>query len=129
MAAGSAAGGVCDRPEIFEPRGGCVMLKRLCTYVLLAVLAVITLVPFAYLVAASLKTNDDFFSSLFLPTGEGFLGIAWNRLTLNHYYRLFTEMAFTRYIANSFFFASVISTLATLSCAMGGYALAKFRFK
>jgi ABC-type glycerol-3-phosphate transport system permease component len=104
------------------------MFRRLSIYLLLVLLALVTLVPFGYLFAASVKTNQDFFSSLFLPKGDGFLGIAWSRLTGNHYARLFTEMEFTRHIVNSFFFASVISTLATLSCAMGGYALARFRF-
>jgi len=104
------------------------MLRRLSIYVVLVLLALVTLVPFAYLFAASVKTNQDFFSSLFLPKGDGFLGVAWSRMTANHYARLFTEMDFTRHLVNSFFFASVISTLATLGCAMGGYALARFRF-
>jgi ABC-type glycerol-3-phosphate transport system permease component len=105
------------------------MFKRILTYTVLIVLAIITLVPFAYLFSASLKTSEDFFSSLFLPAGDGFLGIAWDRLTLGHYRRLFTQMDFTRHIVNSFFYSSVISTLATLSAAMGGYALARFRFR
>jgi ABC-type glycerol-3-phosphate transport system permease component len=105
---------------------------NLLIYGVLTVLAVGTLIPFAYLICASLKTNADFFSSPFLPRdarGEGFLGIAWDHLTLEHFRHLFTELAFPRYLVNSIFLSSVTSVLATLGCAMGGYALAKFRFK
>ncbi len=85
--------------------------------------------PFAYLLCASLKTNPDFFDSVFLPRGDGFLGIAWERLTMGHYRRLFTQLGFGNYMINSFFLASVTSVLATLFSAMGGYALAVFRFR
>ncbi|MEI7766735.1 MAG: carbohydrate ABC transporter permease [Phycisphaerae bacterium] len=104
-------------------------MKKILPYSVLLILALVTLVPFAYLLCASVKTNDDFFSALFLPAGDGLLGIAWDHITVGHYARLFTQMSFFRHIVNSFFFASVISVLATLCCAMGGYALAKFRFQ
>ena len=77
----------------------------------------------------SLKTNADFFTSLFLPTGDGLFCVAWDRLTLSHFGRLFTELDFAGYVVNSFFISSVTSVFATLFCAMGGYALAKFRFR
>jgi multiple sugar transport system permease protein len=105
------------------------MLRRLLMYSVLSILAVIILIPFAYLFSASIKTNSDFFSSLFLPTGKGLFGVAWTRLTLGNYTRLFTKFEFGRYTLNSFFFASVISVLATLSSAMGGFALAKYHFR
>jgi multiple sugar transport system permease protein len=105
------------------------MLRRLLMYSVLSILAVIILIPFAYLFSASIKTNSDFFSSLFLPSGNGLFGVAWTRLTLANYARLFTKFEFGRYTLNSFFFASVISVLATLSSAMGGFALAKYHFR
>ena len=98
-------------------------------YGLLACLSVVILAPFAYLVCASLKTNEDFFSSSFLPPGDGFLGIGWGRLTLAHFTRLYTEQHFEQNLLNSVFLSSTLSALATLFCAMGGYALAKFRFR
>ncbi len=103
-------------------------LARLAVYAVLIVAAVVTLVPFAYLVSSAFKNNADFFGSLFLPTGDGFLGVAWDRLTLRHFDRLFTELDFGNYVLNSFFLASVTSILGTLCAAMGGYALAKFHF-
>ena len=102
-------------------------LSAILIYSLLVVLAGVTLVPFAYLFTASFKTNEDFFSSLFLPRDESG-SIDLSRLTIIHYYRLLTELSFGRYVLNSFFLASVTSVLATLFAAMGGYALAKFEF-
>ncbi len=72
----------------------------------------------------------------------GLFGRAWGLLTLDNFDRLFNgtinpedpdaprrSTGIWRAILNSFFFASVSAVLATLGAAMGGYALAKFRFK
>ncbi len=100
-------------------------------YSLLAVFALVTLIPFFYLICSAFKTKEAFFTSYFLPRGSGFMGIDWNGFTLEHFRTLFTDpsLRFGRSILNSVFFASVSSILATLFCAMGGYALAKFAFK
>ena len=105
------------------------MIRRFFIYSILSILAAIILIPFAYLFSASIKTSNDFFSSLFLPAGHGLFGIAWDRLTLSNYIRLFTKLEFGAYTLNSFFFSSVISVLATLCSAMGGFALAKYEFR
>jgi multiple sugar transport system permease protein len=98
------------------------------TYGVLVVYSILTIIPFAWLIIGSFKTNADFFGYLFLPEGDGFLGFAWDRLTNTHYIRLFTELGFGNYIMNSMFLASVTSLLATFFAALGGYALSKFRF-
>jgi ABC-type glycerol-3-phosphate transport system permease component len=91
----------------------------------------VTLIPFLYLLCSALKTKATFFSSPFLPPGDGFLGIDWHGLTLEHFYVLFTDpsLGFGRAVVNSVFYASVSSVLTTLCAAMGGYALAKFAFR
>lgn len=98
-------------------------------YAALLFFAALTLLPFAWMLTSSLKTQDDFFTSFFLPSGSGFLGIAWDRLTLANFRRLFADFPLARAMLNSFFLASVTGLLATLACAMGGYALAKFHFR
>src|SRR4051812_1441446 len=103
-------------------------LRKTIVYIALILVAVITLIPFAYLACSAFKTNQDFFSSLFLPAGNGLFGVGWSRLTKNHFERLITELHFHRYILNSLFISSVTSVGSTLCCAMGGYALAKFKF-
>ena len=98
-------------------------------YAALVTFAVLTLIPFAWMLTSALKDQNDFFTSFFLPRGDGFLGVAWDRLTLVNFRRLFTEFPLGRAMLNSFFLASVTSSLATLACAMGGYGLAKFAFR
>ena len=98
-------------------------------YLALGFFALLTLLPFLWMICASMKTKADFFNSQFLPHGNGFLGIAWDHLTLQQFTRLFRELPVPRAMLNSVFFASVGSVLATLFCAMGGYGLSKFRFR
>jgi ABC-type glycerol-3-phosphate transport system permease component len=97
-------------------------------YVALIVFATITLIPLVWMATSAVKDQQDFFTSYFLPVGDGFLGIAWDRITLMNFTRLFESHAIGRALFNSFFFATVASAGATVACAMGGYALAKFHF-
>ena len=100
-------------------------------YMLLLMCAVITLVPFVYLVCSAVKSRAVFFTGYFLPPGDGFLGIDWHGLTLAHFHMLFTDpsLGFARAVVNAVFYASTASVLTTLCAAMGGYALAKFAFR
>ncbi|MDP1580352.1 MAG: carbohydrate ABC transporter permease [Candidatus Didemnitutus sp.] len=103
-------------------------LVRFVVYALLVFFAVLTLIPFAYLLAGALKSRFDFAASLFLPHGEGWLGIGWDRITLANFRRLLFELPVPRAMLNSMFIASVHSVVAALLCSMGGYALAKLKF-
>lgn len=106
--------------------------KRLTIFLLHALLlffAVLTLVPFAYLVCGALKSKFDFAATLFLPAGDGWFGVGWDRLTLNNFVRLFTDLGLPRALHNSLLLSSVNSILTVLFCAMGGYALAKHEFR
>ena len=98
------------------------MPRKILTYLLLLFFSVMILIPFAYLLCSSLKSPADFFSSLFLPTENGH--IAWSHLTLDNFQRVLAQPTFPRSLLNSFFFSSITAILATLSCAMAGYALA-----
>lgn len=98
-------------------------------YVLLGFFALLTLLPFVWMICAAVKSKEDFFTSQFLPRGDGFLGVAWDHLTLHQFVRLFRELPVPRAMLNSIFLASVGSVVATLFCAMGGYGLSKFRFR
>lgn len=102
--------------------------SRFATHLVLIVLAIIVLVPYAWLVVASLKTKEDFFSGMFFPPGEGFLGIAWDSLTLDNYSNLI-EKGFGRAAINSVFYASASAIFATFICAATGYVLAKSQFR
>ncbi|MDX9912754.1 MAG: carbohydrate ABC transporter permease [Phycisphaerales bacterium] len=98
-------------------------------YALLLPLAVLTLIPFVWLACAALKAPEDFFSSMFLPTGEGFLGIAWSKLTLVNFRTVLFDAGMARAMVNSMLIASLTSILATLASAMAGYTLACHKFR
>lgn len=106
--------------------------KRLLSFLLHALLcffAALTLIPFVYMLCGALKSKFDFAASVFLPAGDGWFGIGWDRLTLDNFTRLFTDLGLPRALHNSLLLASVSSILTVLCCAMGGYALAKHKFR
>jgi multiple sugar transport system permease protein len=99
------------------------------TYAILYGAAAVTLVPFVWLACGAFKRNSDFFTSTFLPRGEGVLGIAWSRLTLENFRTLLADASMLRALVNSVFLSSVTALAATLVCAMAGYALARYEFR
>ena len=101
--------------------------RTLVTIVLL-VFGGLTLLPFVWMLCAALKTPGDFIAYQFLPRGPGFLGIAWDRLTTDNFFRAFTMIPMGRALLHSIFLASMTSVLSTICCSAGGYALAKFQF-
>lgn len=119
-----------------EPRRECAGIHRsgakragdLLSHGVLAAAATLIVIPLVWLLCASLKRNEDFFTSLFLPRGEGFLGVAWGRLTLEHFEALI-PLGIARAALVSVFLASVTAVVATLAAAMGGFALARLRFR
>ncbi len=102
--------------------------RRLTLHAVLILLCVVVLVPFAWLVIASLKTQEDFFSGMFFPAGDGLLGVGWDKLTLDNYRNLF-DMGFGGALVNSIFYSATTALFATLISAATGYALAKHRFR
>jgi hypothetical protein len=74
-------------------------------HAVLAAGAVLVVAPLAWLAVSALKTNEDFFSWIFLPLRDD--GVpAWGRLTLRHFGRLFGELGFGRAMLNSVFLSS-----------------------
>jgi ABC-type glycerol-3-phosphate transport system permease component len=97
-------------------------------YLALVFFSIITLIPFAWLVCAAFKTNADIFAYNFLPLGDGFLGVAWDRLTVTNFRRIFSELGIGTALTNSIFLSATTALLATFFCSLAGYALAKFNF-
>ncbi|MEK6701311.1 MAG: carbohydrate ABC transporter permease [Planctomycetota bacterium] len=103
-------------------------LRLVPVYTLLLLAAGLTLLPLLWMVLASFKNNEDFMGSVFVPRdSDG--NIALGRFTLEHYRTLGGRENFLRPLINSAFLASVTAIGATLVCAAGGYALAKYNFK
>jgi multiple sugar transport system permease protein len=91
-------------------------------------LAALVLVPFAYLTIAAFKGREDFFASVFLPPGDGALGVGWSKLTLDNIVALADNGMFLAGV-NSLFLSATTAVVATLCAAAGGYALACHRFR
>ncbi len=95
-------------------------MKRILLHLLLIVLALLTLAPFLWMLAAS-----------FMPTGEASAvppRLLPSTPTLGHYRDLFTREGLGRYALNSALIALLATVIATLLNAMAGYAFAKLRF-
>ncbi len=92
-------------------------------HVLLIVAAAASLAPFFWLICASFKSGNDLFSYTFLPWSH------LSRLTGANYTRLFTQHTFGRWLANSIFIASTQTVIATILSSLGGFAMAKYRFR
>lgn len=108
-------------------KGAAAMTALSYAFVLIATLLILT--PFVWLIIASFKTNEDFFTSTFLPTNGGIFDIAWDRLTFRNYVEVFNQPNFARALLNSVMLSSVTAVLATLACAMAGYTLALLSFR
>lgn len=96
---------------------------------ILGIAAALFAAPFVWLACSAFKRNEDFFTSPFLPTGNGFLGVAWEKLTTDHFVRLLSGLGMYRAVAWSVFYSSVTALVATLVCAMAGFALARLNFR
>lgn len=105
-------------------------VSMLIVYLVLTVFAILTLVPFVYLIFSAFKSTESFFSFVLWPIEPGgkWHDVDWSGFTLSHWKTLLFEAGIIRATINSFFISSVTAILATLFSGMGGYALAKYRF-
>src|SRR5581483_1068953 len=89
----------------------------------LILLAIFFLLPFAWLLCAAFKTSDDLFSSIFLPWQH------LDRLTFSNFVDLFRKEPFARWIINSVFLSTAYTVTVVALSSLGGFALAKYRFR
>ena len=100
-------------------------------FVVLICVGTIMLMPFAWLICASFKPHP--FEHTLLPPPSEFSAETVN---LNNFHTLFASrdsvqgpVSFWRYIVNSLFLASTATFLSLVFSSMGGYALAKYKFR
>ncbi len=92
------------------------------TYIFLAVMCVVWLMPFVWVIAQSFRDGKGQFISTFLPT-------AW---TFNNYKALFTEASvinFPRMFANTFFVATCSCIVSTFFVLAVSYCLSRVKWK
>ena len=96
------------------------LIKSIVLHLVLTTLALLFLLPIAWMVISATKANNVILS---IPPTFAFgdhLGANWADLS--------SDLPFVRIVLNSIGIAVLYTVVATLICAMAGYALAKFRF-
>jgi len=95
-------------------------LSLLITYVVLSIGAFIILLPFAWLISASLKTTTQYYAS----------PIQWipNPVVWSNYVEAFAVYGFARYVGNSVFLAVYAMVVNTLVSSLVAFGFARFRF-
>lgn len=90
-------------------------------YAALGVAAVLTLLPFVWVVTGSLRTLDD------IRADPG----AWwpSAPTLDNFARLFTGEGFGVYLVNSLVVAAIVVVGNVITASLAGYALSMFEFR
>jgi ABC-type glycerol-3-phosphate transport system permease component len=97
-------------------------VARAVLHLLLVALAALSLAPFFWLVCATFKRHEDFFTYNFLPWTQP------SRWTFGNYTFLFREYPFAGWMLNSLFLATAHTVLVVTLSSLGGFALAKYRF-
>jgi len=99
----------------------------------LLLVCTVMMLPFAWLISAAFKDKSVLNEYLFLPPPGA---VSTETVNLENFEELFRakqttrgEVGFLRHIANSLLLASATTTLGMVFCSMGGYALAKYRFR
>lgn len=96
-------------------------------------MALLAVTPFVWVLCAAFKSQEDIFTYAFLPWNGGFryadLKAMCQALTLDNVYTLFTRIPFARWLFNSCFLASLQTVIVVTLSSLGGFALAKYRFK
>ena len=102
-------------------------------FVMLSLAAIVILMPFCWLICSAFKDKAVLNEYTFLPPIDK---IDSSTINLDNFRELFAEqqtvqgpVRFWRYMGNSLFLASSGTALSLLFSSMGGYALAKYRFR
>ena len=85
--------------------------------------AALYLAPFAWLACACFKKQRDIFGSTFLPWSH------LHELTLENFSALFRSEPYLRWMLNSVFVSCTYTVLVVTLSSLGGFALAKYRFR
>lgn len=88
----------------------------------LILLALLAITPFAWVLCAAFKRQEDIFTYAFLPDDL-------SRITFENIQALFTRIPFARWLFNSCFLASLQTVIVVTLSSLGGFALAKYNFR
>lgn len=96
-------------------------MKKLILHIVLIFIAVITLIPFVWMISASFMFDGhaSVFPPRFIP----------DQFTLIQYTRLFERLSIARNFINSLTLSILVTLISLTFNSMAGYAFAKYKFK
>ncbi len=94
---------------------------KVAVYVILILLSILTIIPFAWMLSASLKLNKDVFAwpMQWIPAEP-----QWQ-----NYVNIWTKIPLMKFISNTAILTVVVTLLQLLTSSFAAYAFAKLRFK
>lgn len=94
---------------------------KIAVYVILILLSILTIIPFAWMLSASLKLNKDVFAwpMEWIPANP-----QWR-----NYVDIWTKIPLMKFISNTVLLTIVVTVLQLLTSSFAAYAFAKLRFK
>jgi arabinogalactan oligomer / maltooligosaccharide transport system permease protein len=97
-----------------------IRIGLILSYVVLVALVIIALYPIVWIFAASFREGTSLYSTELFP----------RKVTLDHYYELFTskEYMYTRWYTNTLQVAFLTMIFTTTIVTISGYVLSRFRF-
>ena len=111
-------------------------LGRTVSYIALCIATLFALVPFFWLLSATLKPTDEMFSHVFLEPTKNITTGAWEmpKISLQNFSDLFfskdmEKYPYGRYLINSVFITCTTVCLQLFFSSLAGFALAKYEFK
>ncbi|MGB9663616.1 MAG: carbohydrate ABC transporter permease [Ignavibacteria bacterium] len=95
-------------------------IKKLFVNFVAIIIALLTLIPFVWMISASLMKTGE--STKFPPK------LIPSEFDFSHYQFLFQNLEMSRYFMNSLFIAILVTIISLLFNSLAAYAFAKFRF-
>ena len=97
-------------------------LMKLLIYFLLVVVALFMVIPFLWMISASIKTNNEVFKMTpfqFIPDNPRF----------ENYTEIWQKIPLLRFVGNTVFLTIIVTLLQLLTSSFAAYAFAKLDFK
>lgn len=96
------------------------LIKRVLLYAFLAIISLIMILPFLWMISASLKSELEVFGFpiKWIPTE-----IKWS-----NYSKIWTEMPFLTYYLNTIKIAVIVTLVQLFTCSLAAYAFSKIEF-
>ncbi len=100
-------------------------LTHVIQYIVLSILAIISMFPLIYIILASFRSNQELFTYALPFTIKTLIPQHW---TLDNFIQIFVNMNFGRSILNTILVIAVLLPISLILSALGGFVFAFFNF-